>query len=146
MLDKLMNFAFGTPPQYEAPSTYINEQDINSLIDATRSRGLQSIRNGISQASMNAAEAIGARGMAGTGGIPAQVMGNIQSQGLGAITDLNLGLTQQRMSLLNLLQQQETRNAEMEYQSEWNGFAANRQLLTDIADVGGSFALTKWGI
>lgn len=140
-LSDIIGSIFGNAPEYKAPRALINESDIDRLINATRSLGLRDIQAGMNEANRSAGEVLGARGMSGTGGIPAQIAGSIGQAGISQMANMDLGLLQQRTSLLQALQQYNQQNAMFGYQGELTGWQANRQMLSDLMDLGGSFAM-----
>lgn len=131
-------------PEYQAPSTYISSDDIDRLINLSRKHGLAGLRSRLGESHKRGAEMMAGQGMAGTGGIPAQVWGQVESGAYEAEADLELGLSQQKMEMLFNMQGMENQNAWNEYQSKMAGWGKRHDTYESLMDVGGMATLTSF--
>lgn len=139
----LNELLFGKAPQYQAPEMLIGEEDINKLIDATRSLGRKNIMDTLGQSQRQATEFLAGQGLSDTGGIPMQMWGNVQKEAFGRIGNLETSLLGQRFDMMSMLQQMLNQQAAMKYQSDVYGYQSGKGFGESLLDIGGMFGLSK---
>jgi hypothetical protein len=141
LLGGLKDLLFGEAPKYQAPEVQISGADIDKLINLMRSRGSSEIFKALGESQRSGTEMMASQGLLGTGGIPAQLRGQLQAGAFGAIGGLESNLGGLQLGSKLQLQQLLNQNAMAEFQADFAGYQSGVDSGTGLLDLGSSAAL-----
>ena len=131
----------GKAPEYKTPQSVISASDIDRLIELMRTQGKKSIMSALGQSQQQGAEFMAGQGLAGTGGIPAQMWGQLQSKAFGQLGEMETGLGGMRLNSLTQLQQMANQQAGQKYGYDLSKWQMESGRSDDTMDLLGQFAM-----
>jgi hypothetical protein len=144
LLSGLNSMLFGEAPKYKAPQSVIGAGDIDRLIELMRTQGTKSIMDALGESKQQGAEFMAGQGLAGTGGIPAQMWSQLQGKAFGQLGEMETNLGGLKFNSLMQLQQLMQQQAMQQYQADMGTYQEDKSGMGDILDLGGSFAMLKY--